>query len=172
MIECYMLFFYQCKKIRKSGHSMPILMVTGQSEIEKKVMALDAGADDFLIKPFQFAELTARVRALLRRRKTDLIPMTLIVEDLIFDVSKRVVKRNGNIINLRRKELHLLEYLMQNNGQVLTREMILDHIRDSTNDSITNIVDVHIKYLRDKIDKPFGKKLIKTIYGMGYKIGQ
>lgn len=161
-----------CQKIRKSGLTMPILMLTGNSEVEKKVMALDAGADDYLTKPFRFEELLARIRALLRRQPQNLLATTLSVDDLTFDLSKRVVKRNGNTIPLRRKELYLLEYLMRNNGQVLTREMILDHIWDSNNESLTNIVDVHIKYLRDKIDKPFKKKLIKTVHGLGYKLEQ
>lgn len=161
-----------CQKIRQASLTAPILMLTGNAEIEKKVMALDAGADDYLTKPFSFEELLARVRALLRRQPKDLLAPVLAVDDLTFDLAKRVVKREGSVIPLRRKELYLLEYLMRNNGQVLTREMILDHIWDSNNDSLTNIVDVHIKYLRDKIDKPFKKKLIKTVHGLGYKIEQ
>lgn len=159
-----------CEKIRKSGQTIPILMLTGHSEVEKKVKALDAGADDYLTKPFRFEELLARVRALLRRQSSKLTPSTIAIDDLIFDLNKRVVKRKNETIALRKKELYLLEYLMLNNGRVITREMILDHIWDSNNESLTNIVDVHIKYLRDKIDRPYKKKLIKTVHGMGYKI--
>jgi DNA-binding response OmpR family regulator len=159
-----------CKKIRKAGLTIPILMLTGQAEVEKKVIALDAGADDYLTKPFRFEELLARIRALLRRQSTTLTPNTLSVNGLTLDPSRKIVKRNDTLITLRRKEFYLLEYLMRNNGRVITREMILDHIWDSNTDSITNIVDVHIKYLRDKVDKPFKKKLIKTVHGIGYKI--
>ena len=159
-----------CERIRNAGINIPILMLTGQIETEKKVMSLNAGADDYLTKPFRFEELLARIRALLRRRTVEIVPTTLSVDDLIFDLNKRSVKRNGSVINLRRKELYLLEYLMKNIGRVITREMILDQIWDSSNESLTNIVDVHIKYLRDKIDKPFNKKLIKTIHGFGYKM--
>jgi DNA-binding response OmpR family regulator len=159
-----------CERIRKLGLTVPILMLTGQDEVEKKVMSLNAGADDYLTKPFRFEELLARIRALLRRRSVEIVPTTLTLDDLIFDLNKRSVKRNGSVINLRRKELYLLEYLMKNIGRVITREMILDQIWDSSNESLTNIVDVHIKYLRDKIDKPFDKKLIKTVHGFGYKM--
>ena len=159
-----------CHQIRKAGMKMPILMLTGNAEVDNKVLALDAGADDYVTKPFRFEELLARIRALLRRQTVEIIPNTLAVDDLTFDLNKRLVKRKGSIISLRRKELYLLEYLMRNHGRVITREMILDHIWDSSNDSLTNIVDVHIKYLRDKIDRPYSKKLIKTIHGLGYKI--
>ena len=159
-----------CEKIRKSGITVPILILTGHSEVEKKINALDAGADDYLTKPFRFEELLARIRAIVRRKSSKFITNTISVDDLTFDLNKRVVKRRDDIIPLRKKELYLLEYLMLNSGQVITREMILDHIWDSTNDSLTNVVDVHIKYLRDKIDKPYEKKLIKTIHGLGYKM--
>ena len=149
---------------------MPILMLTGQSETEKKVLALDAGADDYLVKPFRFEELLARIRALLRRNTVTLTSNILSIDNLTLDPAKKTVKRNEDNITLRRKEFSLLEYLMRNNGRVITREMILDHIWESTNDSVTNVVDVHIKYLRDKVDKPYKKKLIKTVHGVGYKI--
>jgi DNA-binding response OmpR family regulator len=149
---------------------MPILMLTGQAETEKKVLALDAGADDYLVKPFKIEELLARIRALLRRHPTALTSNTLSIDSLILDPSRKIVKRNEDNIVLRRKEFDLLEYLMRNNGRVITREMIVDNIWDSNHESVTNVVDVHIKYLRDKIDKPYKKKLIKTVHGVGYKI--
>jgi DNA-binding response OmpR family regulator len=158
-----------CTRIRHAGVKTPILMLTGQSEIRKKVAAFDSGVDDYLTKPFAIEELLARMRALLRRRDS-LNSNLLVVEDLCIDLIKKIVIRENTPINLRRKEFYLLEYLMRNVGQVLTREMILDHVWESNNEAITNVVDVHIKYLRDKIDKPYGKKLIKTIHGVGYKI--
>jgi len=159
-----------CEYLRKAEIKTPILMLTANHEIEKKVMALDAGADDYLTKPFHLDELLARIQALLRRQTTENSSNLLTVDDLTLDLSRRVVTREGKIILLRRKELYLLEYLMRNYSRVVTRDMILDHIWDSTTDSLTNIVDVHIKYLRDKIDKPFKKKFIKTIHGLGYKM--
>lgn len=159
-----------CERLRKAGLKMPILFLTGQSEVEHKVLALDAGADDYLTKPFRLEELLARIRALLRRQPIGLNSNVLAVDDLTFDLYKSTVIREGKTIPLRKKELYLLEYLMRNTGRIMTREMILDHVWDSSSDSLTNVVDVHIKYLRDKIDKPFEKKLIKTIHGLGYKI--
>lgn len=159
-----------CEKIRKLGITIPILIITGHAEVEKKVDILDAGADDYITKPFRFEEVLARIRAIMRRKSSKFTTNTITVDDLIFDLNKRVVKRGNDTIFLRRKELYLLEYLMLNNGHVITREMIIDHIWDSNNDSLANIVDVHIKYLRDKIDRPYEKKLIKTIHGIGYKM--
>jgi len=159
-----------CRTIRAAGVKDPILILTGQFEVDKKVEALDSGADDYLIKPFSFEELFARIRALLRRQNTVQTSSLLTVGDLTLDTARRIVKRNKKVIPLRRKELYLLEYLMRNPGRIITRDMIFDHVWDSTNESMTNIVDVHIKYLRDRIDKSFSKKLIKTVHGLGYKI--
>lgn len=159
-----------CENIRKAGIKTPILMLTGQHEITRKVMALDSGADDYMTKPFNAAELHARIRALLRRQDREICNNILAVGDLTFDLSKKIVVRNHKKLSLRRKEMYLLEYFMRNAGRVITREMILDHVWDSTNESVTNIVDVHIKYLRDIVDKPFDKKIIKTIHGLGYKL--
>ncbi|MEK7572121.1 MAG: response regulator transcription factor [Patescibacteria group bacterium] len=159
-----------CKHLRKNEVKAPILMLTAQLDIQKKVIALDAGADDYLTKPFSFDELQARIRALLRRKNTESGSNILTVGNLIFDLNKKVIKRDGQKISLRRKEQYLLEYLMRNAGYTITREMIFDHVWDSANESFSNIVDVHIKYLRDQIDKPFDKKMIKTVHGFGYKI--
>ncbi|HEX8964939.1 MAG TPA: response regulator transcription factor [Patescibacteria group bacterium] len=159
-----------CKKIRSKGIITPILMLTGQDEISTKVAGLDYGADDYLLKPFNFEELMARIRVLLRRNHPHHMTNTLHVGNLTLDLTKKVVKRGNRSIPLRRKELSLLEYLMRNRGKVITREMILNHVWASIEDPSTNTIDVHIKYLRDQIDKPFVKKLIKTVHGLGYKI--
>jgi len=159
-----------CKKIRENGIKTPVLVLTGKSEIKDKVKALDSGADDYLIKPFSFGELLARVRALLRRSPDTLVPDRLSVGDLTLNVAANIVERKGKKISLRRKCFKLLEYLMRNKNRVVTRSMILEHVWESSIDPITNTVDVHVKSLRDKIDKPFGTDLIKTVHGLGYKI--
>ena len=159
-----------CKKIRENGIKTPILMLTGKVDTKDKVTALDSGADDYLTKPFKFAELLARIRALMRRIPSTLDSTSLSVGDLSLDVSTNKVMYKDKAIPLRRKEFGLLEYLMRNAGQTLTRGMILEHVWDSSTDPITNTVDVHINYLRDKVDRPFGTKLIKTAHGLGYKI--
>lgn len=159
-----------CKSIRSSGNHAAILMLTGEAEVSNKVQALESGADDYLTKPFSFDELRARIKALLRRQSGTFSSNILQLADLSFDIDKKIVKRNGIPIELRRKELYLLEYLMRNCGRVVTREMILDHAWDSASEPMTNTVDVHINYLREKIDKPFAKKLIKTAHGLGYKM--
>lgn len=159
-----------CKKIRENEIKTPILMLTGKTETKDKVAALDSGADDYLTKPFKFAELLARIRALMRRAPSTLDSNVLSVGNLNLDIGTNTVKRNDKTIPLRRKEFGLLEYLMRNRGRVLTRSMILEHVWDSDTDPITNTVDVHINYLRDKIDRPFPTQLIKTVHGLGYKI--
>lgn len=161
--------FDVCQRLREDDITVPILMLTGQADIDDKVKGLDAGADDYLTKPFSFAELSARVRALIRR-SPNYTDDQLQVRDLSIDVAKQEVQRQGKLIELRRKEFNLLEYLMRNSGNVVTREMILQHVWDSTADPMTNTVDVHMKWLRDKIDRPFDKALIKTVHGLGYKI--
>ncbi len=159
-----------CKEIRKAGIKTPILMLTGSLETKNKVSALDSGADDYLTKPFKFAELLARIRALMRRNPNTLDSNVLSLGDLTLDITANRVQRKKKTIPLRRKEFSLLEYLMRNPERVITRTMILEHVWDSSVDPITNTVDVHINYLRDKIDRPFGTKLIKTVHGLGYKI--
>ena len=159
-----------CRDIRRNGVRTPILVLTAQNAIATKVMALDCGADDYVTKPFTLVELKARLRALLRRHSLGNRTNTLSVGDLTLDIEKRIVKRDNLVIKLRRKELALLEYLMRNEGRVVTRDMILDHVWSDSSESFHNIVDVHIKLLRDRIDNKFEKKLIKTLYGVGYKI--
>jgi len=157
------------KNTRHLGILTPILILTARDAIEDKVSALDSGADDYLVKPFSFEELFARVRALLRRPEQAL-PVELKVKDLSMNVNTRKVHRNGKEILLTLKEFGLLEYLMRHPNQVLTREQILDHLWDFAFDSFSNIVDVHMKNLRKKVDTEFHDKLLETIRGVGYKI--
>lgn len=159
-----------CKRIREAGIKTPILVLTGKVQVRDKVTALDAGADDYLTKPFSFAELLARVRALMRRNPDTLSSNKLFVGDLNLDVSSNTARRRGRKISLRRKEFSLLEFLMRNSGRVVTRSMILEHVWESETDPVTNTIDVHIKSLRDKVDRPFEKSLIKTVHGLGYKL--
>ena len=159
-----------CRKIREGNIRTPILMLTGEVEVSKKIEALNSGADDYLTKPFVLEELLARIKALLRRPPQMLHSNIISIGDLTIDTDNQQVARNGKTILLRKKEFHLLEYLARNEGRIITREMILDHVWESLEEPITNTIDVHIKYLRDHIDKEFDKKLIKTVHGMGYKI--
>jgi DNA-binding response OmpR family regulator len=159
-----------CKSIRKSDSETPILILTGQTELKMKIDLLDSGADDYLTKPFKIDELRARIRALLRRKKQELSPNTISMGDLELDINRKIVRREEQVVHLRRKEFYILEYLVRNAGNVVSRGMIMDHVWDDDSEAITNVVDVHIKYLRDRIDKPFSKKIIKTVHGLGYKI--
>ena len=156
-----------CRELRKKGIDTPILMLTARDTIEDKVAGLDMGADDYLTKPFVFDEFLARVRALLRRKNT--VKKTVLkVDDLELDQVTHKVKRAGQIISLTSKEYALLEYLMLNTDQVVTRTMISEHVWNEDFDSFTNIIDVYIRYLRHKIDKGFCKPLLHTIRGTGY----
>jgi DNA-binding response OmpR family regulator len=159
-----------CRSIRNEMCKVPILMLTGELDVAKKVIALDSGADDYLTKPFQMAELKARMRSLLRRSSEIQRTSILAVGDLTLDLGRRSVIRCGKTIHLSTKETALLEYLMRNSGRVVTRDMILNHVWKSSADPLYNTVDVHIKYLRDRVDRKFDKHLIKTVYGFGYKI--
>ncbi len=157
-----------CRAIRHAQVTTPILILTGASDVTSRVTLLNAGADDYLTKPFSIAELRARLAALLRRAPTPLAPDIFHVRDLSVDLYRRRVKRAGKTIELRRKEFDILEYLVRNRGRPVTRSMILDHAWDGTKEAWNNTVDVHIKHLRDKIDRPFDTPLIKTAYGIGY----
>ncbi len=159
-----------CKRIRQAKIKVPILVLTADCVTEDKVLALDYGADDYLTKPFSLSELHARIRALMRRSVAMPGADVITIDNLVVDINKRTVARDGKKISLRKKEFDLLEYLVRNVGRVLTRSMILEHVWDDDIDPFTNTIDVHIKYLRDHIDKAFDKKLIKTIHGLGYKI--
>lgn len=158
-----------CRELRAYGKQFPILVLSVAGDVIGKVEALNLGADDYLTKPFSFMELLARVQALMRREKKVIGPR-LTVGDLELDVKDHTVKRAGKSIDLSRKEFALLEYLMRNPGATLTRNMIFEHVWDMNADPFTNTVDVHIKFLRTKIDEKQKKKLIKTVHGHGYKI--
>ena len=159
-----------CKQIRQLTNSTPILVVTGIDTSDSRVELLNAGADDYITKPFDLAELRARINALARRSsRSDSTPLVT-VADLVIDPASRKVVRNNTPINLRRKEFDILEYLARNVGRVLSRQMIINHAWPATSTSWTGSVDVHIKQLRDKVDKPFEYPLIKTSYGVGYMV--
>lgn len=164
--------FDLCRKLRHSGVTSPILMLSGQfGGADHKVQGLDAGADDYVLKPVNLDELSARIRALLRRGKpTQLSGDTLNVGELTLFVPDRIVKRRDTRIRLNRKEFDLLEYLARHPNRVLTREMIFNNVWDSDANGLNNTVDVHIKYLRDKVDRPFNTYMIQTVYGLGYKL--
>lgn len=153
--------------VRQINRTVPVLILTARGAVQDKVELFQRGCDDYLTKPFAFAELQARVKALLRRGKTE-TQDALQVADLRVDFNKRQVTRGGKKIDLTLKEYALLEYLVRNAGQVLSRSMIVDHVWDQSFDSFTNVVDVYIRYLRNKIDQGFEPKLIHTVRGVGY----
>lgn len=158
-----------CRMIRQNlGYSIPILMVTALGTTDDIVSGLDAGADDYISKPFSFAELQARIRALLRRREGAKVNQVLQCGDLILDQVSRRATRNGETIDLTVKEYRLLEYFMNNQGIALSRLQLLREVWDKNFDTNTNIVDVYVNYLRAKIDKNHDRKLIRTVVGLGY----
>ncbi|NWJ97637.1 MAG: response regulator transcription factor [Chloroflexi bacterium] len=157
------------KELRKKGHTTPVLLLTARDEVEDRVAGLDAGADDYLTKPFAFPELLARLRALLRRPPIQ-AGTVLRLADLEMDTIKREIRRSGQLIELSQREYTLLNYLFRHPGQVLTRTQIAEHIWnfDFVNDS--NVVDVYIGYLRRKIDRGFSPPLLHTVRGVGYRL--
>ncbi len=157
------------RRIRRADHRVPILMLTARDAVADKVEHLEAGADDYLTKPFAFAELMARIKALLRRGSVDR-PSVLRVADLEVDRLSQQVRRSSRRIELTAKEYALLEYLIANAGRVLSRTMIIDHVWDQSFDGATNIVDVYVRHLRNKVDDGHEAKLIRTVRGVGYKI--
>lgn len=159
-----------CQKLRRELNiQTPVLMLTALNETDDVVTGLDAGADDYLGKPFKFKELLARVRALTRRTGTQITPANLLrVADLEIDLDAKTVHRAGQEIKLTAKEFFLLEYLVRNKNRVASRTDILESVWDVNFDLGTNVVDVYMNYLRNKIDKPFEQKLIQTVVGMGY----
>jgi heavy metal response regulator len=163
--------FAVCKAIREEGTLTPILMLTARDQLEDKVRGLQEGADDYLTKPFAFEELLARIQALLRRTQ-DYKTKTLKVGELELDPVSRKITREGKPITLTGKEYALLEYLIRNKGRVITQSMIIDHVWDMHYDGLSNVVNVYINHLREKIDKGFSQKYIHTIRGVGYKIDE
>lgn len=157
------------KGIRREKIQTPVLILTAQSQVDQRVKGLDAGADDYLTKPFAIDELLARVRALLRRGTTD-APGVLQIDDLLLNPATREVTRSGQRIELTLKEYALLEYFMRHAGRVLTRPMISEHVWNQDFDTFTNVIDVYVNYLRNKIDRGRSRKLIHTIRGSGYTL--
>lgn len=155
------------KRLRKEKITSPVLILTALSQVDQKVKGLDAGADDYLTKPFAIDELSARVRALLRRGPTDAVGI-LQVDDLILNPATREVTRGEQRLDLTAKEYALLEYFMRNTGRVLTRPMIAEHVWNLDFDTFTNVIDVYVNYLRNKVDKGRSRKLIHTVRGSGY----
>jgi DNA-binding response OmpR family regulator len=158
------------KHIRSKGYGLSVLALSSRRQLEDRVGTLDLGADDYLAKPFAFSELSARIRALIRRSGQP-VEMTLRVADLEFDRVEHNVNRAGKPIELTPKELALLEYLMRNVGQCVTRAMIVEKVWRLSADTMTNVVDVYINYLRKKVDEGFQTKLIHTVRGVGYRLG-
>src|SRR5271170_2163452 len=157
------------RHVRTRKPSMPILVLTGRTRVEERVQCLDLGADDFMCKPFSFSELSARIRALLRRSRLP-TESVLTVEDLKLDRVERRVERAGQRVELTSKEFALLEYMMRNAGRRVTRAMIIEHVWNLSFDTSTNVVDVYVNYLRRKVDDGFALRLIHTIRGVGYEL--
>lgn len=159
-----------CATLRKEGNHVPILMLTARDQVRDRVAGLNAGADDYLVKPFSFEELLARVKALLRRPHESLGDV-LEAGDLTMDTTAHLVQRDGKKIALSSKEYALLEYLLRNKNKVLSKHNIITHVWDFDADILPNTVEVFVAYLRNKIDKPFaGPALLQTVRGFGYKI--
>lgn len=159
-----------CRKIREQSIDTPVLLLTAKGQVSDRVNGLNGGADDYMVKPFSFEELLARVRALLRRPH-DSVSNVLMVDDLSLDVVSYEVKRADTPLHLSQTEFALLEYLMRNQGRILSKTNIISHVWDFDADVLPNTVEAYIAYLRAKVDKPFGRPLIQTVRGFGYKIG-
>ncbi len=156
-----------CRKLKEAKVKAPIIMLTAKNTVRDKVLGLDSGADDYLTKPFAFEELLARIRAMFRKTEA-LTPTKLKVADLELDLVTHKVMRGSKDIDLTAKEYSLLEYLMRNQGTIVTRTMISEHVWDIDFDTFTNVIDVYINYLRNKIDSGFKSKLIHTVRSRGY----
>ncbi len=160
-----------CQSLRRNKLDTPVLMLTALDGVDDRVRGLDAGADDYLPKPFAFQELLARIRALGRRKVQAREPDLLSFEGLKLDLRRRRAERDGKTIELSPKEFSLLEFLLRNEGRVVTRTQILDHLWGYDYATDSNLVDVYIAYLRRKIDKGFERKLVRTVRGVGYALG-
>jgi two-component system OmpR family response regulator len=163
--------FEVCRLLRENAVWAPVLMLTARESVEDRVAGLDSGADDYLVKPFALAELHARLRSLARRGRAER-PAVLAAGDLYLDPARRVVRRGSEEIELSAKEFALLETLMRRSGEVLSRFELLEHVWDSAYEARSNIVDVYVRRLRDKIDRPFGRRSIETVRGAGYRLSE
>jgi two-component system, OmpR family, response regulator len=161
--------FEVCRRLREAGRWAPVLMLTARDAVEDRVQGLDAGADDYLTKPFSFAELLARLRALARRPPLER-PAVVEVGDLRLDPATRQVWRDGAEIELSAKEFALLETFMRRPGEVLSRYQLLEHCWDYGYENRSNVVDVYVRYLREKVDRPFGRSSLETVRGAGYRL--
>jgi len=158
-----------CRRLRSAGDGVPVLMLTARDDLSDKVAGLDAGADDYLTKPFDYPELAARVRALLRRPKQANKPV-LEASDIRLDPASHTVWRGANRVTLTAREFSLLEYLLRYRGHVCRREQLLEHVWDANYDGLSNVVDVHIRNLRRKLDLPGSVDPVETVRGVGYRI--
>ena len=161
--------FEVCRRLRERGQWAPVIMLTARDTVADRVRGLDAGADDYLTKPFSFSELAARTRALLRRGAAER-PAVLTAGDLSLDPAARTVCRGHVTIDLSAKEFALLEYFMRHPGEVLSRARVIEHVWDFAYESGSNVVDVYVRYLREKIDRPFGRRTLETVRGAGYRL--
>jgi two-component system, OmpR family, response regulator len=161
--------FAVCKEMRSNERWAPVLMLTARDQVGDRIRGLDAGADDYLVKPFDFGELLARLRALVRRGPTERAPV-LEVGDLRIDPAARIVTRAGREIELTVREFALLQFLAQRAGAVVSREELLEHVWDNAEEGSTNVVDVYVGYLRNKVEKPFRGKIIRTVRGIGFML--
>jgi two-component system OmpR family response regulator len=161
--------FEVCRRLRAGGRWAPVMMLTARDAVSDRVAGLDAGADDYLTKPFSFQELLARLRALVRRGAGER-PAVLEVGDMTLDPATRKATRDGEELALTAKELALLEYFMRHPGEVLSRSQIIEHVWDFAYDGGSNVVDVYVRYLREKVDRPFGRRSLETVRGAGYRL--
>lgn len=158
-----------CRELRDAGVHTPVIMLSARAKLQDRIDGLDAGADDYITKPFGFAELLARIRSVLRRRKTA-TPTILTVGDVVLDPARHEVTRDGKRLELTPKEYSILEYLMQHPGEALSREQLLMHVWGADTKKTNNALNVHMRYLRRKLDDPFSKHYVRTVRGVGYKI--
>jgi two-component system OmpR family response regulator len=161
--------FSICRELRARDRWAPVLMLTARDAVEDRIRGLDAGADDYLVKPFAFGELLARLRALVRRGVSER-PAVITVGDVELDPAAHTVTRDGSIVDLSVREFSLLEFLMRHAGEVVSRTRILEQVWDVNYDSFSNVVDVYVGYLRRKLEQPFGRPFIRTVRGVGYVV--
>jgi len=163
--------FSICRELRDRGRWTPILMLTARDAVEDRIRGLDAGADDYLVKPFAFGELLARVRAMVRRGASER-PAKVAVGGVVLDPARHTVRCDETLIDLTPKEFSLLEFLMRHPGEVLNRPRILEHVWDMNYDGFSNVVDVYVGYLRRKLTPPYDRTFIRTVRGVGYLVGE
>jgi two-component system, OmpR family, response regulator len=161
--------FSVCRRIRAAGRWAPVLMLTARDAVPDRVEGLDAGADDYLTKPFSYEELLARIRALVRRGAHER-PAVLSVGDLTLDPATKMVRRGDRSVDLTAKEFAMLECFMRHPGEVLTRTQLLEHVWDFAYECDSNVIDVYVRYLREKVDRPFGRQSLETVRGTGYRL--